>query len=39
MLSSRISFRAIVMSCILGLALLLIPLASALAGGAGTTYP
>ena len=39
MFSRRISFRAIVLSWILGVALALIPLATALADGGGTTYP
>jgi heme/copper-type cytochrome/quinol oxidase subunit 4 len=39
MFSRRISFRTLIVSFILGMALALIPLATALAGGAGTTYP
>lgn len=39
MFSRRISFRAIIVSWILGVALVLIPLATALAGGVGNTYP
>ncbi len=39
MSSSRISFRAVIVSWILGVALLLIPLATALAGGGETIYP
>jgi hypothetical protein len=39
MFARRISFRAILVSWILGVALVLIPLASAFAGGAGNTYP
>jgi hypothetical protein len=39
MFSRPISFRALVVSCILGLALDLIPLATALAGAGGGTYP
>ena len=39
MLSRRISFRAVVVSCILGMALVLIPLATARAGGGGTNFP
>lgn len=39
MFSRRISFRTLIVSCILGMALALIPLASALAGAAGSTYP
>jgi hypothetical protein len=39
MFARRISFRAILVSWILGVALVLIPLATALAGGTGTTYP
>jgi hypothetical protein len=39
-MSSRfISFRVIIVSWILAVALALIPLATALAGGGGTTYP
>ena len=33
------SFRAVFISSILGLALSLLPLATALAGGMGTTFP
>ena len=39
MFDRRISFRAIVVSWILGVALVLIPLATALAGGSGTIAP
>jgi hypothetical protein len=39
MFSRLVSFRAVVASCILGMALVLIPLATALAGGGGTSYP
>ena len=39
MFSRFISFRAIIVSWILGVALALIPLATALAGGGGTSYP
>ena len=33
------SFRAVIVSSIVGLALSLLPLATALAGGMGTTFP
>jgi hypothetical protein len=39
MFSRRISFRAVIVSWILGVALVLIPLATALAGGGGTSFP
>jgi hypothetical protein len=39
MFSSRISFRAVVASAILGVALFLVPFASALADGGGTFFP
>ena len=39
MSARRISLRTFVFAWILGVALALIPLASALAGGAGTSYP
>ena len=39
MLSSRISFRAVIVSWILGAILFLVPLASVLAGGGGTNFP
>ena len=39
MLSRRISFRAVLVSLILGAILFLVPLASALADGGGTYYP
>jgi hypothetical protein len=39
MFSRYVSFRAIIVSSILGVALALIPLATALAGGGGTPFP
>ena len=39
MFSRHIRFRTMVVSFILGMALALIPLATALAGAAGGTYP
>jgi hypothetical protein len=39
MFSSRISFRAVIVSWILGAILFLVPLASVLAGGGGTNFP
>jgi hypothetical protein len=39
MFARHISLRNVVVAWILGLALALIPLASALAGPAGTSYP
>jgi hypothetical protein len=39
MFSRQISFRAVVVSWILGVALVLIPLATVLADGGGTFYP
>ena len=39
MFSSRISFRAVIVSWILGAILFLVPLASVLAGGGGTDFP
>ena len=39
MFARRISLRTVVVAWILGLALALIPLASALAGGGGTFFP
>ena len=39
MFSTRITFRAFAASWILGAILFLVPLASVLAGGAGTNFP
>jgi hypothetical protein len=39
MLSRQISYRAVIVSWVLGVALLLIPLATVLAGGGETVYP
>jgi hypothetical protein len=39
MFSRPLSFRAVVVSCILGMALVLIPLATALADGGSTILP
>jgi len=39
MFSSRISFRAVIVSWVLGAILFLVPLASVLAGGGGTNFP